>query len=317
MKKIIEILQKYGIVIFFIVFCIYLSFTAVDAKGNLIFFTPENLLNVARQISINTIIAVGMTFVILTGGIDLSVGSVLAFCGVISADIVFSKYPLSISLIAGIFLGSILGFFNGFIITKLKIPPFITTLAMMTIARGLVKLYTKALPISPLPENFKFIGSGYLGPIPFPVIIMIIILIVAYLILTKTQIGRYIYAVGGNEEAARLSGINVDRVKIFVYVVSGFLSALSGIILAARLGSGDPKSGVMYELNAIAAVVLGGTSLMGGIGSVTGTILGALIIGVLDNGLILLHIDPFIQDVIKGIVILVAVFLDQLKKRGR
>lgn len=315
MKKIINVLKNYGIGVFFIGFCIYLSFRAVDVKGNPVFFTADNLLNVARQISINTIIAVGMTFVILTGGIDLSVGSVLAFCGVISADIVFSKYPLFLSIIAGLLLGGFLGLFNGIVITKLRIPPFITTLAMMTIARGFVKLYTKALPISPLPENFKFIGSGYVGPIPFPVIIMVVVLIIGYLTLTQTQIGRYVYAVGGNEEAARLSGINVDRVKIFVYILSGFLSALAGIILAARLGSGDPKSGVMYELNAIAAVVLGGTSLMGGVGGISGTILGALIIGVLENGLILLHVDPFIQDVIKGVVILVAVFLDQLKKR--
>lgn len=315
MRKILNFLQNYGIIIGFIIFCIFLSITVKDSKGNHVFIEKDNLINIARQISVNAIIATGMTFVILTAGIDLSVGSVLALVGVVASDCVKRGFDLSLCIFIGLLLGGSIGLFNGIVITKLRIVPFISTLAMMTIARGAALVYTKGYPIAPLTDEFKNIGRGYIGPIPIPVIIMILVVVIGYIILTRFQIGRYVYAIGGNEEAARLSGINVSRVKLFVYVLTGVLSGLSGIILASRLGSGDPKLGIMYELNAIAAVVLGGTSLFGGVGSVLGTILGALIIGVLDNGLVLLQVPPFNQQIVKGFVILIAVVLDQLKKR--
>lgn len=321
-KKFLSLLKQNSLYIFFFIFCIYL---ATQTQG--IFLSADNIINVTRQISINAILAVGMTFVIISGGIDLSVGSVVALIGVFVASIVtnehsivvFSHLPVFAKIFVGILLGGALGFslgsFNGFMNTKFKIPPFISTLAMMGIARGIAFVYCQGKPISSLPDKFLSLGRGYVGPVPVPVIIMLLVVLVAYFILTQTKFGRYVYAIGGNEEAARLSGININKIKILIYSLSGFLSAISGVILAARLGTGDPKTGEMYELNAIAAVVLGGTSLMGGVGSVLGSFLGALIIGVLENGMDLLQISSYNQKIVKGVVILVAVLVDQLKKQ--
>ncbi|SDC18191.1 MULTISPECIES: ABC transporter permease [unclassified Candidatus Frackibacter] len=275
------------------------------------FLTAHNLLNVTRQVSINAILAVGMTFVILTGGIDLSVGSVLALSSAITAGLLASGTGIFLAILAGILVGTVLGLVNGLMVAKAKMPAFIVTLGMMTIARGLTLIYSDGRPISGFNEVFRFIGAGYLGPIPMPVVIMVIILVVCYIVLKKIPFGRYVYAIGGNEKASKLSGINTDTVKTSVYMISGFLAAVSGVILAARLNSAQPTAGTSYELDAIAAVVLGGTSLSGGQGGIIGTIIGALIIGVLNNGLNLLNVSSFYQLVAKGAVILIAVFLDR------
>lgn len=314
LSRVKVVVLDYAIVIALAVMCIYYS---IDARG---FPTLENLKNILNQNSVYIILAVGMTLVIITGGIDLSVGSVLALSAVVCADVARRTALLSWGLIpitwlVAIALGAAIGAFNGTMITAFKIPPFIATLAMMTMARGAANIYCDARPIGHLPEEFKLIGTGSLGTIPIPVFIMALLSFVIFIITRYTVFGRYIYAVGGNEEAARLSGIDVAGTKFWVYVVSGMFSGICGIILASRLGAGDPKLGLMYELIAIAAVVLGGTSLMGGKGTVIGTIFGALFIGVLENGLLLKGVSTFYQWVIKGLVILVAVVIDQLKKR--
>ena len=279
------------------------------------FFTVNNLLNIIRQVSIIAIMAFGMTFVILTGGIDLSVGSLLAVSAAVTAGLIINVgifYLLVIPI--GMLIGVLLGGFSGLMVAKAKMPAFIVTLGMMTIARGLTLIYTDGRPISGFNEDFRFIGAGHIGGIPVPVIIMLIILLLCYITLKKTPYGRYVYAIGGNEEAAKLSGINVDRIKMSVYALSGLLSAISGIILASRLNSAQPTAGSGYELDAIATVVLGGTSLSGGQGGVIGTIIGALIIGVLNNGLNLLNVSSFYQQVAKGAVILIAVYIDRRSK---
>jgi len=276
------------------------------------FLTVPNLLNVVRQVSIIAITSFGMTMVILTGGIDLSVGSMLAFAGAISAGmIVNTGLNVYLAILIGLAAGTALGLFNGLAVAKAKLPAFIVTLAMMTVARGFTLIYTNGRPISGFDETFRFLGAGYIGAIPVPVIIMFLLLIVIYILLKKTPLGRYIYAIGGNEKATKLSGINTDKIKIAVYALNGFLAAVSGIILTSRLNSAQPMAGEGYELDAIAAVVLGGTSLSGGSGTVIGTIVGALIIAVLNNGLNLLNVSSFYQLVAKGGVILLAVFLDR------
>ncbi|WP_041367967.1 ABC transporter permease [Natranaerobius thermophilus] len=277
------------------------------------FLTVSNLFNVLRQTSLNAIMAVGLTFVILTGGIDLSVGSVLAFSGVSAATAAEMGLPAPMAIFVGLVAGSALGFFNGIVITKGKVPPFIATLAMMTMARGGALVVSDGRPLSGLGEGFHFIGRGMVGAVPVPVILTLIIFIVAYYILTQTRTGRYIYATGSNEEAAKLTGINTDRIKLFAYTLSGFTAALSAMIIISRLGSAPPTAGDGAELDAIAAVVIGGTSLAGGIGSVFGTFIGATIIGVLNNGLNLLNVSSYYQLVVRGAVILVAVLLDRKK----
>ncbi len=291
------------------------------------FFTVANGLNVMRQISVNICISVGMTLIILTAGIDLSVGAVLALCGAITAGLL--KHGIKIealhvdigftvlgAILAGIIIGSLLGFFNGLVITKFKVPPFIATLAMLTIARGLTMLYTGGNPISTFDSAFTFIGGGWLLGLPVPVWIAALIVVAAIIVTKKIKLGRYIFAIGGNESAAKLSGINVNRVKIIVYTIAGALAAAGGIIVTARLDSAQPNAGTSYELDAIAAVVIGGTSLSGGRGSVWGTVLGALIIGVLNNGLILLDVSVFWQQVVKGGVILLAVIIDKMNTKN-
>ncbi|ARI75636.1 ABC transporter permease subunit [Halobacillus mangrovi] len=280
------------------------------------FFTLDNLLNLLRQISINALIAFGMTFVILTGGIDLSVGSILAFGSALTAGMLASGMDPMLAVLIGLLAGLAMGAFNGLIITKGKVAPFIATLATMTIFRGATLVYTDGRPVTGLSDSFAFemIGRGYVFGIPFPGILMIIVFFILFFILRKTVFGRQVYAVGGNEEASILSGIKADRVKVWVYSLTGMLSVLAGIILTSRLNSAQPTAGTMYELDAIAAVVLGGTSLAGGRGRIVGTLIGALIIGVLDNGLNLLNVSSFYQQIVKGGVILLAVLLDRRSK---
>ncbi|MGI2327921.1 ribose ABC transporter permease [Planococcus sp. YIM B11945] len=279
------------------------------------FLAISNLMNVLRQVSINALIAFGMTFVILTGGIDLSVGSILALTGALTAGMMASGVDPILAMLVGLLLGAVLGAINGIIIAKGKVAPFIATLATMTIYRGLTLVYTEGRPVSGLGDSvpFQMLGKGYFLGIPIPVVTMLISFGILYFILKKTTFGRRVYAVGGNEEASILSGINTDRIKIYVYSLVGLLSALAAIILTSRLNSAQPTAGQMFELDAIAAVVLGGTSLTGGRGWIVGTLIGALIIGVLNNGLNLIGVSSFFQQVVKGAVILLAVLVDRKK----
>ncbi|WP_232787083.1 ABC transporter permease subunit [Planococcus sp. MB-3u-03] len=279
------------------------------------FLSMSNILNVLRQVSINALIAFGMTFVILTGGIDLSIGSILALTGAVTAGMMASGIDPILAMLLGLFLGAVLGAINGVIIAKGKVAPFIATLATMTIYRGLTLVYTEGRPISGLGDSmaFQMLGKGYFLGIPVPVVTMLISFGILYFILKKTTFGRRVYAVGGNEEASVLSGINADRIKIYVYSLVGALAGLASLILTSRLNSAQPTAGQMFELDAIAAVVLGGTSLTGGRGWIVGTLIGALIIGVLNNGLNLIGVSSFFQQVVKGAVILLAVLLDRKK----
>lgn len=302
-------LQRLGPVLGLILITIILTIMSPS------FLTTDNIFNVLRQVSINALIAYGMTFVILTGGIDLSVGSILALASALTAGMLASGMDPVLAVIVGLAAGAAMGMVNGLIITKGKVAPFIATLATMTIFRGFTLVYTDGRPITGLSDavSFQMLGKGYFLGIPFPVVTMLIAYFVLFFILRKTTFGRGVYAIGGNEEASRLSGLKVDRLKIGVYSITGFLSALAGITLASRLNSAQPIAGASYELDAIAAVVLGGTSLSGGRGWIFGTLIGALIIGVLNNGLNLLNVSSFYQQVVKGGVILLAVLLDRKK----
>jgi ribose transport system permease protein len=282
------------------------------------FLTISNLLNVAEQATIIAIIAVGMTFVIITGGIDLAVGSVLAFSGVVMASSLHSGLPLPVALLVGLGVGLVCGLANGLLITIGRLPPFIATLGMMSVARGAALMFTEGRPISGFSETYRSLATGEMLRIPNPVIIMIVVYIIAHFVLTRTKLGRYTYAIGGNEEAAMLSGINVRAYKTTVYGIAGMLSGLAAILLTARLNSAQPIAGMNYELDAIAATVIGGTSLLGGEGTVAGTLIGALIMAVLRNGLNLLSVSPFLQQVVIGSVIILAVLIDMgLKRRGK
>ncbi|NBC64313.1 MAG: ribose ABC transporter permease [Bacteroidetes bacterium] len=288
------------------------------------FLTPDNLWNVLRQISVNVCISVGLTLVILTAGIDLSVGSVLALAGAVTAGVlkngigipvlnIYLEFSLFGAILAGLFVATALGAVNGLAVTRFNVPSFIATLAMLTIARGLTMLWTGGFPITGLGESFAFIGTGWFLGVPMPVWITIVVVAFGMILTNKTKLGRYIYAIGGNEKAAYLSGINVKKVKMIVYSLGGLMAGIGGMIVTARLDSAQPNAGLTYELDAIAAVVIGGTSLYGGRGTIIGTVLGALLIGVLNNGLVLLNVSPFWQQVIKGLVILLAVILDRLQ----
>jgi len=306
-----DLVRKYGLILALLLGVVILSIIS-DA-----FLTFNNLMNVLRQVSINGILAVGMTLVILTAGIDLSIGALMAVAAVIAASIV-AQNPDAVfpALLAAIAASSLLGGVSGVMSTKLNVAPFIATLAMMTIARGIALIYTNGRPITIQSEAFKYLGQGYIGPVPVPVVIFALVTAIFSFILYKTKFGRYIYAVGGNENAAHVSGIRVHRVKIWVYIINGALAGLAGALLASRISSGQPNSGLGYELDAIAAVVIGGTSLFGGRGSMLGTIVGVLIIGVINNGLNLLNVSSYWQQIIKGLIIAGAVIMDQRTKRG-
>jgi len=290
------------------------------------FLSTDNFWLVLTQVSVNMCLSVGMTLVILTGGIDLSVGSVLALSGAVMAGLLknglelpafnlFVGFTALGAIFTGLLVGSFLGFFNGLMIALLRIPPFVATLAMMTIARGLTQLWTGGAAITGLGDVLRYVGTGRFAGVPVLVWTCAAIVAIAVLVLRKTRFGRYIYAVGGNERAARLSGLNVNRIKLRVYTIAGALSAVGGLIVTSKLDSATPIAGDGYELDSIAAVVIGGTSLSGGRGSVLGTVLGVLIIGVLNSGLIILSVPPFWQKVIKGCVILLAVAIDKLNTK--
>ena len=281
------------------------------------FLTASNLLNVMEQTAINAVIAVGMTFVILSAGIDLSVGSIAALSGVVMASRLQAGWPLPLAIVAGLLTGALCGAFSGLLITRGKLPPFIATLGMMSVARGSALLFTDGRPISGFSESLRWLSTGRLLGIPLPVLLTVLLYAIAIVLLNRTRFGRYVYAIGGNEEAARLSGVAVGLHKTFVYVLSGVTAALASVLLTARLNSAQPIAGMMYELDAIAAVVIGGTSLTGGLGTLGGTLIGALTMGVLRNGLNLLGISSFLQQIVIGLVIIAAVLMDSLVKSKR
>nr|WP_321456457.1 ABC transporter permease [uncultured Cohaesibacter sp.] len=319
-----DMLQKLaalgGLVFLFIVFA------AVSPH----FFTLSNVMTIGLQTSTIAFIGIGATCVILTGGIDLSIGSVVALSGVMSALSVKAGIPVPVGLLVGILTGAACGLLNGLFVTVLLLPPFIATLGMMMMARGFALFITNAAPVSGLPESYSILGNGAffkvmeIGPnglphvsfpgIPYPVVLMIVLALMFAFVLRKMQVGRYLYAIGSNEDAARLSGIKTDRVKIFAYVAAGALSGLAGIVLASRLVTAQPNGGVAYELDAIASAVVGGTSLMGGVGTISGTMIGAFIIGVLRNGLNMNGVSFFVQQIIIGAVIVITVAFDQLRQ---
>ncbi len=319
-----DLLRKMAALAGLVLLVIFFSVT------NEFFFTSNNIMTVGLQTSTIALIGIGATCVILTGGIDLSTGSVVALSGVAAAMIVNAGVPVPLGMVLGILVGGICGLVNGILVTQMKLPPFIATLGMMMVARGLALYVTNAAPVSGMPESFAALGNGALfkiieeGPnglpkvvfagIPYPVIIMIFITVLFTFALTKLKVGRYIYAIGSNEEAARLSGIKTNVVKIYAYVASGLLSGLTGVILASRLVTAQPNGGVAYELDAIASAVVGGTSLMGGVGTIPGTLIGSFIIGVLRNGLNMNGVSSFVQMIVIGLVIIVAVSLDQLRQ---
>jgi ribose transport system permease protein len=281
------------------------------------FFTWENLSNVARQVSINAIIATGMTIVILTGGIDLSVGSVMALSMTFSAGAMLAGVSPWVGVAIGLGTGGAAGAINGVLIAYARLPAIIVTLAMMEIPRGLALFYTGGYPQSGLPESFAWLGRGALFGIQVPIIIMAAVVAAAFVLLTYFPVGRYLYSLGGNEEAARLSGVRVERYKLLAYVLSGATAALSGLVLSSRLMSGQPNAGLGFELDAIAAVVLGGTAITGGRGSIIGTLIGALTLGVLNNGLNLIGVSPYPQKIVKGLIILLAIYVGSLKRDHR
>lgn len=313
-----EYVRNYALFIIFISLCIVLAFSSET------FLTPTNIINVFRQISINGILALGMTFVIILGGIDISVGSVMALAGVVSARILELGPNLTVpAILAGVLSGGLMGIIIGFLVAKMRIAPFIASLAMMTIARGLALVIAGGVPHTIYDEAYISIGNGYIWPktspnaisLPISVLIFIICTIIVATILYKTKFGRYVYAVGGNEDAARVSGVNVAKIKFLTFVINGLLCGIAGIVLSARITSGQPAAASGYELDAIAAVIIGGASLSGGSGKVSGTIIGALIIGVLNNGLVLLAVSSYYQQIIKGVIIAGAVILDSRTKR--
>lgn len=287
------------------------------------FLTWSNIITVLRQTSINAVIATGMTFAILIGGIDLSVGSVLALSGAIAASLIASGMNVFLVVILTLLIGLAVGLINGLLISKGRLQPFIATLGTMTLFRGLTLVYTQGRPISIYGDNivnsvlFSKIGTGYFLGIPIPVYIMLVVFIISWFTLNHLKIGRYTYSLGSNEEATMYSGIKTDNIKFFVYGIAGVLAALAGIIVTARLGSAQPTAGTGYELNAIAAVVIGGTSMAGGVGTIFGTAIGAVIIGILDNALNMLQVSSYYQDVAKGVVILIAVLMDRKQRKSR
>jgi ribose transport system permease protein len=302
--------RELNILIALVLLCVLLAFLSP------VFFTANNLLGVARAFSLTAIAAIGQTMVIITGGIDLSAGSIIGLSSLSTGLLLVAGWPAVPAILAGLVVGTAFGACNGLLITRVGLPPFIATLGTLSIGRGLIYVITQGYPVTaPRDPLLLQIGQGYLGQVPMPVIIMIVVTILASVFLSRTTLGRYIYAVGGNEEAARLAGINVNRVKMFVYTTSGFLASVSGIILLSRLVSAQPTAGLGQELPVIAASIIGGTSLIGGEGTALGAVLGAAIVGVLENGIVLLGINTYAQQVVTGAAILLAVGLDIWRKR--
>lgn len=300
--------DRVGILIILIALCALMTVIAPN------FASGDNLLNIARQISVNAILAAGMTFVILTAGIDLSVGSILAVSGVASVLSAIAGLPAPLAILVGILAGCVAGWINGALTAYMSLAAFIVTLGTMTFLRGLGYTMTGGQPIVDNNLSFRGIGNGYMAGIPIPVVVMVIVYVIAWFLLERTRFGRHVYAVGGNPEAARLAGVNVKRIMTSVYVISGACAGLAGVIFAARVVSAQPTAGTGYELDAIAAVVLGGTSLAGGRGRIVGTLIGSVILGVLSTGLILMNVPFFTQLLIKGLVIIAAIAMDSLKQ---
>ena len=304
----------YAIIVIFIVLFVVMSIFAPN------FFTGNNMVNILRQVSISGICAVGMTFVMLTGGIDLSVGAILGVSGVLTAMMMLKGIPSLLASIIALALGVVIGGITGAIIHYIEIPPMIATLGTMTSLRGVAYLITGGTPVFGFDESYSKIGQGHVGVIPIPVIILAIVYVIGIFVLSKTKFSRYVYGIGGNQEVARLSGIKVARVKIAVYAISGFCSALAGLVMLGRVNSGQPRAGESYEMDVITAVVLGGVSLNGGVGNLSHVIFGVLIIGVLTNGMTMMAVDDYWQRVVKGLILLLAVSFDhyiQKKNIGR
>lgn len=303
--------DRVGIFAVLVLLCVFMAIMAPY------FLSIDNGLNVARSVSINAILAAGMTMIIITGGIDLSVGSILAVSGVTGVLMFVSGVPSPLALLGGIAAGAFAGFINGAFVAWLALPAFIVTLGSMTYLRGIAYSLLEGQPLISSDLGYRAIGNGAVAGIPTPVVVMVVVYFVFWFILERTKFGRHVYAVGGNMEAARLAGINVKRVLLAVYTIGGAAAGLAGIIFSARVLSAQPTAGQSYELDAIAAVVLGGTSLMGGRGRVIGTLVGALIIGVLTNGLVLMNVPFFYQLIVKGVVIVIAVAIDSLRRFGK
>ncbi|MBB1513241.1 ABC transporter permease [Tessaracoccus sp. MC1627] len=314
-------IKKYAILLILIGFMVIL---AIVTGGT--FLRSQNLINVVVQVAPIGIVALGMMFAIITKGIDLSVGSTVALVAVVSASLAqvqsdtamfpgLPPMPIFVSIIVGLLVGAIVGAIVGTLVAYFRIPPFVATLGMMTAARGLANIYTGGRPVSNLADGFNWLGQGAILGIPVPMIIFLLVAVVIWVVLNRTRFGRHTYAIGGNEQAARVSGISIGKVQFLIYTLIGLLAGLAGMILAARIGSGQPTLGVMLELDAITAAVIGGVSFNGGIGVVWGVVVGALIIGVINNGLDLMNVSPFMQMVVKGAIIVIAVIIDERKNR--
>ena len=310
--KYISLFKSYAM--YFVLFAIIVVFSVATP----VFLQVSNVINVVRQISMLGIASVGMTFVLLVGGIDLSIGSLITIINVVCAWLMVEcGINPWLSCLISLVLTTFIGFLNGLLIAKIKMPPLIVTLASMTILQGAAYMITGGMPIFGFPKGFTILGQGYVGIIPIPVIIMVIIFIVGALILNRTYFGRYFYAVGGNEEASRLSGLNVEGIKYLVYTLSGLLAGIAGLVMLSRTNSAQPVAGEGYEFDALTANVLGGVSITGGSGKMSNVVAGVLILGVLSNGLILLNVDTYVQKVIKGIVLIIAVGFDCMQKNRK
>ena len=308
LRAVLDRSLEYGLLIGFILLCALLTLVSP------VFLTPINLLNVALQASVVAILAFGQTFVILSAGIDLSVGSVLALTGAVMA-MQTGQNGVLVGILVGLLAGAVLGALNGLFVTRARVAPFIATLAMLAIARGLTYIYTQGSPIRVDQPAFNVFGQGTVGAVPVPVVIMLAVFVVCLVVLTQTRFGRYVFAIGSNPEVTRLAGVPIDRYVVAVYAISGLLAALGGLILTGRLAAADPNAATGYELDVIAAVVIGGTSLFGGRGGVFGTLIGALIIAVVGNGMVLLNVNPFWTQAVKGAIILIAVLPDSLRRK--
>lgn len=309
-KSIKQILSELTLVFIVLALGIILSIATPS------FLTTTNILNILRQVSINGILAIGMSLVALTGGIDLSVGSIVAFSGILTAGFINNTgLPIPVIVLIAIAVGCIMGTVNGYFVAYWSAPPFVVTLSMMTVGRGLTYIYCDGKPISKLPDEFLTIGKGSILGLPTPTVILAVVFIIFALMLSKFRLGRYIYAVGGNEQAAMVSGINVKRVILLVYLFSGFCCGIAAVVLTARVSAGLPKAGDGYELDAIAATVIGGTSLSGGTGKLWGTLLGALLLGMVNTGLDLLNVTSYYQQVVKGLIILGAILIDSHRNK--
>jgi len=312
MLESIAFLKKYAIVGVLIVLIIFFSFVSDS------FLSTGNMFMVARQVAMLGISAVGMTCVILTSGIDLSVGSVMGMTNIVGALLMTAAgLPIWLSVVITLVMSAVIGLINGLFVAYVRVPALITTLAMMTVLRGICYVLCNGMPVWGLPESFKYLGQGYLGPIPIPVIIMLVVFVLGWIFLNRTRSGRYLYGLGGNREAVRLSGVYTARIETLGFVISGLLTGLAGVIMLSRINTGQPKIGTGYEMDVITAVVLGGVSIMGGEGSLVGVLIGVLITGVLANGMILMDVSEYYQQITKGLVLLFAVTFDTMAKRRK